>query len=147
MVRIGLRMCERKSVIEGNNGANKEPKKLGLSKGKAEVKRAKRSKKKRVKCFLCRGPHELWNYPKQVGVKGKTTSELGESSEELPPMEDVSLSSNFEGKVAMKIVKWGPLRLKLGEASELAESLTRLPPIGEVGGASNFKEKEVMHVG
>ncbi|MFQ6631319.1 hypothetical protein Gotur_008555 [Gossypium turneri] len=123
MVRIGLRMCERKSVIEGNNGANKEPKKLGLSKGKAEVKRAKRSKKK------------------------KTTSELGESSEELPPMEDVSLSSNFEGKVAMKIVKWGPLRLKLGEASELAESLTRLPPIGEVGGASNFKEKEVMHVG
>ncbi|MFQ6639886.1 hypothetical protein Gotur_017017 [Gossypium turneri] len=56
-----LRKCPRKSVIEGNDGANKEPKKLGSSKGKAEAKRAKRSKKKRVKCFLCRGPHELRN--------------------------------------------------------------------------------------
>ncbi|MFQ6655694.1 hypothetical protein Gotur_026137, partial [Gossypium turneri] len=47
----------------------------------------------------------------------------------------------------MKIVKLGPMRLKLSEASELAESSTRLPPMGEVGGASDFKEKEVMHVG
>ncbi|MFQ6624813.1 hypothetical protein Gotur_003232, partial [Gossypium turneri] len=37
----------RKSVIEGNDGAVKEPKELGSSKGKAEAKRAKRSKKKR----------------------------------------------------------------------------------------------------
>ncbi len=41
-----LRKCPRKSVIEGNDGADKEPKKLGSSKGKAEAKRAKRSKKK-----------------------------------------------------------------------------------------------------
>ncbi|MFQ6645153.1 hypothetical protein Gotur_019330 [Gossypium turneri] len=47
----------------------------------------------------------------------------------------------------MKIVKLGPMRLKLSEASELAESSTRLPPMGEVGGASDFKGKEVMQVG
>ncbi|MFQ6633598.1 hypothetical protein Gotur_011839, partial [Gossypium turneri] len=64
-----LRKCPKKSVIEGNDGAAKEPKKLGSSKEKAEAKRAKRSKKKRVKCFLCRGPHELRNCPKQAGVK------------------------------------------------------------------------------
>ncbi|MBA0670471.1 hypothetical protein Goklo_024952 [Gossypium klotzschianum] len=54
-----LQKCPRKSVFEGNYGADKEPKKLGLSKGKAEDKRAKRSKKKQVKYFLCRGLHEL----------------------------------------------------------------------------------------
>ncbi|MBA0755427.1 hypothetical protein Gogos_020174 [Gossypium gossypioides] len=42
-----LQKCPRKSVIEGNNGACKEPKKLGSSKGKAKAKMAKRSKKKR----------------------------------------------------------------------------------------------------
>ncbi|MFQ6644825.1 hypothetical protein Gotur_019322 [Gossypium turneri] len=118
-----LRKCPRKFVIEGNDGADKEPKKLGSSKGKAEAKRAKRSKKK------------------------KATSELSESSEGLSPKKEVSLSSNLEGKVAMKIVKLGPMRLKLSEALELAESSTRLLPMGEVGGASNFKKKEVMHVG
>ncbi|MFQ6636398.1 hypothetical protein Gotur_012715 [Gossypium turneri] len=112
-----LRKYPKKSVIEGNDGADKEPKKLGSSKGKAEAKRAKRSKKKRVKCFLCHGPHEFQNYPKQPGVKRKATSELGKSSEGLPPKE------------------------------ELAESSTRLPPMGEVGGASDFKGKEVMQEG
>ncbi|MFQ6626183.1 hypothetical protein Gotur_006089, partial [Gossypium turneri] len=112
-----LGKCSKKSVIEGNDRADKEPKKLGSSKGKAEAKRAKRSKKKRVKCFLYCGPHELRNCPKQAGVKRKATSELGESSEGLPPKE------------------------------ELAKSSTRLPPMGEVGGASNFEEKEVMHEG
>ncbi|MBA0858738.1 hypothetical protein Goshw_030432, partial [Gossypium schwendimanii] len=76
---IGKAMCTRKSVIEGNDGADKEPKKLGLSKGKTEANWAKRSKKKRVKCFLCRGPYELQNCPKQAVVKGKAMSELGES--------------------------------------------------------------------
>ncbi|MBA0615670.1 hypothetical protein Godav_015789 [Gossypium davidsonii] len=48
-----LRKCMRKSVIEGNNGADKEPKKLGLSKGKAEANKAKRSKKKRkIQCLI-----------------------------------------------------------------------------------------------
>ncbi|MFQ6651998.1 hypothetical protein Gotur_024079, partial [Gossypium turneri] len=142
-----LPKCPRKSVIEGNDGADKEPKKLGSSKGKAKAKRAKRSKKKQVKCFLCRGLHELRNYPKQAGVKRKVTSELGESSEGLPPKEEVSLSSDLEGKVTMKTVKLGPIRLELSEASELAESSTRLPPMREVGGASNFEEEEVMHEG
>ncbi|KAK5838283.1 hypothetical protein PVK06_007011 [Gossypium arboreum] len=136
-----------KSVIEGNDGADKEPKKLGSSKGKAEAKRAKRSKKKRVKCFLCRGPHELRNCLKQAVVKGKATSEHGESSERLAPKEEVSLSSDLEEEVAMKTVKLGPMRLESSKASELAESSTRLPPMGEVGGASDFEEKEEMHVG
>ncbi|MFQ6656114.1 hypothetical protein Gotur_026367 [Gossypium turneri] len=74
-------------------------------------------------------------------------SELSESSEELPPKEKVSLSSNLEGKVAMKTAKLGPMRLKLSEASELVKSSARLPPMGKVGGTSDFKEKEVMHVG
>ncbi|KAK8263617.1 hypothetical protein V6Z12_D12G053800 [Gossypium hirsutum] len=139
--------CPKKSVIEGNDGADNEPKKLGSSKGKAEAKRAKRSKKKQVKCFLCRGPHELRNCPKQAGVERKATSELGESSKGLPPKEEVSLSSNLVEKVAMKTVKLGPMRLKLSEVSELAESSTRLPPMGKVGGASDFKGKKAMHVG
>ncbi|MBA0765308.1 hypothetical protein Gotri_014527, partial [Gossypium trilobum] len=58
-----LRKCLRKSAIKSNDGADNEPKKLGLSKGKAEA-----------------------------GVKGKATSELGESSEGLLPKEEVSLS-------------------------------------------------------
>ncbi|MFQ6624326.1 hypothetical protein Gotur_003247 [Gossypium turneri] len=118
-----LRKCPRKSVIEGNDGADKEPKKLGSRKGKTEAKRAKRSKKK------------------------KATSELGESSEGLPPKKEVSLSSDLEGKITMKTMKLRPMSLNLSEASELAESSTRLPHIGEVGGASNFKGKEVMQVG
>ncbi|KAH1092289.1 hypothetical protein J1N35_019546 [Gossypium stocksii] len=141
------RVKKSKFVIEGIDGADKEPKKLGSSKGEAEAKRAKRSKKKQVKCFLCRGPHELRNCPKKAVVKGKATSEQGESSEGLSPKEEVSLSSNSEKEVAMKTVKLGPMRLKSNEALELAESSTRLPPMGEVGDASDFKEKEVMHEG
>ncbi|KAH1123191.1 hypothetical protein J1N35_006351 [Gossypium stocksii] len=82
-----LRKCLKNSVIKGDDGTDKEPKKLGSSKGKSEAKRAKRSKKKRVKCFWCRGLHELRNYPKQVVVKGKATFEFGESSDELQPKE------------------------------------------------------------
>ncbi|MBA0877116.1 hypothetical protein Goshw_022262, partial [Gossypium schwendimanii] len=77
---VGKALCPRKSVIEGNVGADNEPKKLGSSKGKFEAKRVKMSKKKRVKCFFCWGSYELRNYPKQVGVKGKVTFKLGESS-------------------------------------------------------------------
>ncbi|MFQ6639717.1 hypothetical protein Gotur_014563 [Gossypium turneri] len=142
-----LRKCPKKSVIEGNDEADKEPKKLGSSKGKVETKRVKMSKKKRVKCFLCRGPHKLRNYPKQAVVKEKATSELGESSEGLPPKEELTLSSNLGEKVAIKTVKLGPIKLNSSEASELAESSTRLPPMGEVGGASDFKGKAMMQVG
>ncbi|MBA0788602.1 hypothetical protein Gotri_027502 [Gossypium trilobum] len=78
-----LRKCLRKSVIEGNGEVDKEPKKLGSSKGKSKA-----------------------------GVKGKATSELGESSEGFPPKEEVSLSLKLEGKVTMKTVKLGPMRLK-----------------------------------
>ncbi|MBA0776690.1 hypothetical protein Gotri_011653 [Gossypium trilobum] len=63
-----LRRCPKKSVIEGDDEADNEPKKLGSSKGKAETKRAKRS-----------------NCPKKAVVKGKATSEPGESSKGLPP--------------------------------------------------------------
>ncbi|MBA0853405.1 hypothetical protein Goshw_017053 [Gossypium schwendimanii] len=114
-----FRKCPKKSIIEGDGGANKEPKKLSSSK----------------------------NCPKQVVVKGKATSELRESLKGLPPKEEVSLSSILREKVATKIVKLGPMRLNSSEASELAESSTRLPPMGEVGGPSDFKQKEVMQVG
>ncbi|MBA0629273.1 hypothetical protein Godav_023856 [Gossypium davidsonii] len=142
-----LQKCARKSVIKGNDRAEKESKKIGWGKEKVIAKRAKRSKKKRVKCFLCPGSRELRNCPKEVGVKRKATSELGESSEGLPPKEEVSLSSDLEKKVMVKTVKLGPMRFKLSEASELAESSTRLPLMGEVGGASNFKKNEVMYEG
>ncbi|MBA0671703.1 hypothetical protein Goklo_029267, partial [Gossypium klotzschianum] len=100
-----LQKCPRKSVISGNDGSYKEPKKLGSSKRKVEGKRAKRSKKKR-----------------QAGVKGKVTSELGESSKGLPPKEEVILPSNLKGNVTMKTVKLRLMRLELSEASELVES-------------------------
>ncbi|MBA0667626.1 hypothetical protein Goklo_000686, partial [Gossypium klotzschianum] len=99
--------------VEAKEAENKEPKKLGSSKEKAEAKSTKRSKKKRVKCFLCLGLHELRNCPKEAGVKRKATSELSESSKGLPPKKEVSLSLDLEEKVAMKIVKLGPMRLEL----------------------------------
>ncbi|MFQ6653094.1 hypothetical protein Gotur_024661 [Gossypium turneri] len=130
-----LRKCLKKSVIERDDGVDNESKKLGSSKGKVEAKRAKRSKKKQVKCFLCRGLHELRNFPKQcksVVVKEKATSELVESSKGLPHEADVSLSSNLGEKVTMKTVKLGPIRLNLSKANELAKSSARLLPMEEV---------------
>ncbi|MBA0707160.1 hypothetical protein Golax_019234 [Gossypium laxum] len=121
-LRFDSSKCPKKSVIEGDNGADNETKKPGSSKGKFKANRAKR-------------------------IKGKETSKLGELSEELPPKEEVSLSLYLEEKVAMKIVKLGPMRLNLSEVSELAESSTRLQPMGKVGGASDFKGKEVIQVG
>ncbi|MBA0623742.1 hypothetical protein Godav_009184 [Gossypium davidsonii] len=117
-----LRKCPKKSVIEGDDETDNEPKKLSSSKGKVEAKR-------------------------QAVVKEKTTSELGESSEGLPPKEELTLSSNLGEKVSIKIVKLGPIKLNSSEASELAESSTRLPSMGEVGGASDFKGKVMMQVG
>ncbi|MFQ6657022.1 hypothetical protein Gotur_026873 [Gossypium turneri] len=57
----------------------------------------------------------------QRGAKRKETTEFGELSEELPPKEEVILSSYLEGKVAMKIMKLGTMRLNLSEVLELAE--------------------------
>ncbi|MBA0644452.1 hypothetical protein Goklo_028608, partial [Gossypium klotzschianum] len=42
-----LRKCPKNSVIEGDDRADKESKKLDSSKGKTKAKRAKRSKTKR----------------------------------------------------------------------------------------------------
>ncbi|KHG07100.1 hypothetical protein F383_33526 [Gossypium arboreum] len=154
--------CPRKPVIDGNDGADKEPKKLGSSKGKTEAKRAKRSKsiiegndgadKEPKKLDSSKGKSEAKREKRskkkrQVVVQGKATSEHDESLEGLLPKEEVSLSSNLEEEVAMKTVKLGLMRLKSSKASELAKSSTRLPPMGEVGNASDFKEKEVIHVG
>ncbi|KAH1106686.1 hypothetical protein J1N35_010454 [Gossypium stocksii] len=96
---------------------DKKPKKLGLSKRKVETKRVKTSKRKRVKYFLRRGPHELRNYPKQAMVKEKATSELVESLEGLPPKKNLGL-----------------MRLNSGDTSE------ELPPMGEVYCVSNFEK-------
>ncbi|MFQ6636105.1 hypothetical protein Gotur_013876 [Gossypium turneri] len=115
-----LRKCLKKSVIEGDNIADKEPKKLGSSKGVVKAKRAKRSKKKQVKWFLYGGPHELRNCPKQAVVKEKATSELDESLKGLPPKEDVSLSSNLGEKVAMKIVKLEKEVMEVGQLTRIS---------------------------
>ncbi|MFQ6655697.1 hypothetical protein Gotur_026137, partial [Gossypium turneri] len=97
---------------------------LGSSARGVDVKEAE-SEKKPVECFLCHGPHRLRKCPRKSVIEGNDGAD----------------------KEPKKLVKLGPMRLKLSEASELAESSTRLPPMGEVGGASDFKEKEVMHVG
>ncbi|KAK5840494.1 hypothetical protein PVK06_009395 [Gossypium arboreum] len=140
---IGTRFaCD--SVIELDDGANKEPKKLGSSKGKAKAKREKRSKKKRVKYFLFRGPHELQNYLKQsksVMVKEKVTSELVESSKGLPHEEDVSLLSNLREKFVMKIVKLGPMRLNSNKATELAKSFGEAFTHGRSEFSIEFRER------
>ncbi|KAG8503675.1 hypothetical protein CXB51_001657 [Gossypium anomalum] len=127
--KYALKKPMGKALVLGSSRRGVEAKKVESEKkqwsasyvmGKVEAKRAKRRKKKRVKCLLCRGLHELRNCPKQAVVNGKAMFELGESLEGLPPKEKVSLSSNLGEKVAMKIMKLGPMRLNLSEASELA---------------------------
>ncbi|KAH1031899.1 hypothetical protein J1N35_044073 [Gossypium stocksii] len=108
-----LQKCPKKSIIEGGNGPDKEPKKLGLSKGKVKANRAKMSKKKRVKCFLCRGPHE--NYG--------------------------TVQSNPREKVVLKVVKFGPMKLNLSKATKLAELSTRLSPMEEVSWVNEFRRR------
>ncbi|MFQ6643683.1 hypothetical protein Gotur_017712 [Gossypium turneri] len=158
-----LKKCPRKSALKEKPVVKALV--LGSSAKGVEAKVAE-SEKKPVECFLCHGRHRLQKYPRKSVIEGndganKEPKKLGSSKGKpeakrakrskkkrgLPPKEEVSLSSDLKEKVAMKIVKLGPMRLKLSEASELAESSTRLPPMGEMGGASDFKEKEVMHVG
>ncbi|MFQ6660733.1 hypothetical protein Gotur_029140, partial [Gossypium turneri] len=107
-----LRKCLRKSVIEGNNRADKEPNKLGSSKGKAEAKRAKRSKKKRG---LPPKKEVSLSSDLEERVAMKTVklgpmrlelseaSELAESSTRLPPMGEVGGASDFKGKEVMHV--------------------------------------------
>ncbi|KAH1083934.1 hypothetical protein J1N35_023695 [Gossypium stocksii] len=112
------------------NGSDKAPTKLGLSEGKVKSNRAKRGKKKRVKCFLYCGSHELQNCPEQsklAMVKRKATTELVESSEGLPPKEKVSYASDLEEEVAKQTWKLRPMMLNSGKVTELVELLTKLP--------------------
>ncbi|MBA0664438.1 hypothetical protein Goklo_004437 [Gossypium klotzschianum] len=73
-----LRKCSKKSVIKGDDGTDNEPKKLDSSTRKVEAIREKRSKKKRVKCFLCRastqGRGEF-----VIELKGKSYDENSEA--------------------------------------------------------------------
>ncbi|MBA0727825.1 hypothetical protein Golax_000778 [Gossypium laxum] len=121
-LRLGSSKCPKKSVIERDDGKDKEPKKLGSSKGKVKAKREKMSKK-------------------------KTTLKLVESSKELPHEEDVSFSSNLGEKFVMKAMKLGPMRPNSSKATKLSESSTRLSPMEKVRWASDSKEKVVMQVG
>ncbi|KAK5811394.1 hypothetical protein PVK06_026724 [Gossypium arboreum] len=139
-----LRKFFRKYTIEGGDALDKEPKKLGSSKGKVEANKAKMIKKKQVKYFLCRSLHELWNYPKQVVVKEKETSKLVESSERLLPKEEVSLSSDLGENVAIKTVKLGIMKLNSSKTTELVESLARFPSMKEVSLASDLEEEVAM---
>ncbi|MFQ6639718.1 hypothetical protein Gotur_014563 [Gossypium turneri] len=107
-----LRKCPKKSVIEGNDEADKEPKKLGSSKGKVETKRVKMSKKKRGL-----PPKEELTLSSNLGEKvaiktvklgpiklnSSEASELAESSTRLPPMGEVGGASDFKGKAMMQV--------------------------------------------
>ncbi|KAH1057427.1 hypothetical protein J1N35_035492 [Gossypium stocksii] len=135
--------CPKKSTVKGDNGSDKAPKKLGLSKGKVETNRAKRRKKKRVKCFLCRGSHELRDSLKKSMVKEKATTELVESLEGLPPKEEVKLASDEE-EVAMQTLKLEPMKLNSKKAIEFVKSSVRLPPKQNVSYASDLEEKVAM---
>ncbi|KAK5842985.1 hypothetical protein PVK06_005409 [Gossypium arboreum] len=129
-----LRKCPRKFVIEGDNGADNEPKKLGSSNRKVEAKRAKEGKKNQ-------------NCPKQsksIVVKEKASPELVKSSEGLPHEEEVSLSSNLGEKVTIKIVKLRTMRLNSSKTMELGESSVRLSPMEEVNLASDLEGKTAI---
>ncbi|MFQ6625448.1 hypothetical protein Gotur_005498 [Gossypium turneri] len=107
-----LKKCPKKSVIERDDRADKEPKKFSSSKGKVEVKRAKMSKKKRGL-----PPKEdvslSSNLEEKVVMKTvklelmrlnlSEASELVESLTRLPPMEEVGDASDFKGKEVMQV--------------------------------------------
>ncbi|MFQ6652883.1 hypothetical protein Gotur_024551, partial [Gossypium turneri] len=104
--------CPRKFVIEGNNGADKEPKKLGSSKGKVEAKRAKRSEKKRglspkeeVSLSLDLEERVAMKTVKlgPMRLKLSEASELAESSTRLPPMGEMGGASDFKEKEVMHV--------------------------------------------
>ncbi|MBA0861157.1 hypothetical protein Goshw_025098 [Gossypium schwendimanii] len=155
---LGKDMLEssKKSTIKGDNASDNEPKKLGLSKGKVEAKKAKRSKKKRVKWLLCRGASTQGGGEFVIGLMGKVAmkivklgpmklnlskaTELAESSVRLSPIEEVSCASDSEEKVAMQTLKVESMRLTS------IDTLEELTPLGKVGCASNFG-KVVMQVG
>ncbi|MFQ6631688.1 hypothetical protein Gotur_009404 [Gossypium turneri] len=139
-----LRKCLKKSMLKEKPVGKALV--LDSSARSVEVKEAK-NKKKPMECFLCHGPHKLWKCLRKSIIEGndgadKEPKKLGSSKRKveakrekrskkkrgLPPKEEVSLSSNLEGKVTIKTVKLGPMRLELSEASEFVESSTRLPP-------------------
>ncbi|MFQ6665887.1 hypothetical protein Gotur_032447 [Gossypium turneri] len=107
-----LQKCPKKFDIEGDDGVDKEPKKLGSSKGKAKAKRAKRSKKKRglprkEKVSLSS------NLVEKVVMKtvklglmrlnSSEASELAELSTRLPPIGEVGGASNFKENEVMQV--------------------------------------------
>ncbi|KAK5771886.1 hypothetical protein PVK06_048140 [Gossypium arboreum] len=115
----------KKSTIK-DDASKKEPKKLGLSKGKFEAKKAKRSKKKRGKY----GDEN--NKVGPIRLNSNKAMELAELSARLPTMEQVSFVSELKEEVAMLILKLGSLMLTFFDTPE------ELPHLGKVGCASNF---------
>ncbi|MFQ6643684.1 hypothetical protein Gotur_017712, partial [Gossypium turneri] len=146
-------VCEidhKEDIVEGNgngnNGGNEKPRV-----GKKKPKR----KRDKLKCFLCDAPHMLKKCPRKSALKEKPVVKalvLGSSakgveakvaeSEKKPvecflchgrhrlqkyPRKSVIEGNDGANKEPKKLVKLGPMRLKLSEASELAESSTRLP--------------------
>ncbi|KAH1038365.1 hypothetical protein J1N35_040108 [Gossypium stocksii] len=122
-----LRKCSKKFIIEGDDGADKKPKKLGLSKEKVEAKRAKRSKKEVTNVRLLSNLRE--NVTMKIVKLGpmrlnlSKATELAESSTKLSPMEEVSLTSDLEEEATMQTLKLGSMRLISIDTSE------ELPPL------------------
>lgn len=67
-----LKKCLKKSVLKKNWVSKSLV--LGSSTRAVEAKEAE-SENKPIKCFLCYGPHRLWNCPKKSIVEGDDGSE------------------------------------------------------------------------
>ncbi|MBA0602773.1 hypothetical protein Gorai_002942 [Gossypium raimondii] len=148
--------CSKRSMISRNDKLEGKAKRLGSSASIAKSEKAKESEKKLMECFLCRGPHRLWNYLKEFVVEGDDGSDR-------EPMRLSSILRGVEAKRAKmnkkKQVKCflccGPHELqncleqsKLSmvkrKATKLVKSSERLPPKEEVSCALDFEEKVAM---
>ncbi|KAH1092370.1 hypothetical protein J1N35_019627 [Gossypium stocksii] len=126
-----LRKCPRKSAIEGNDGANKEPKKLGSSKGKVEAKRAKKSK------FVIEGINGADKEPKKLGSsKGEAEAKRAKRSKKKQVKCFLCRGPHELRNCPKKAVVKGKATSEQGGSSE------GLPPKEEVSLSSN-SEKEV----
>lgn len=70
-----VKNCSKRFVLSKNDNSEGDTKRLGSSASGVKDKKSKESEKKPIKCFLCYGPHRLWNCPKKSIVEGDDGSE------------------------------------------------------------------------
>lgn len=128
-----LRKCPRKSVIDRNDRADTEPRKLGSSKRKAEAKRAKRSK------FVIEENDGADKEPKKLGsTKGKAKAKRAKRSKK-------KRVKCFLCRGPHELRNCSKQAIVKGKAtSEHSESSEGLPPKGDVSLSSNLEEEVVI---